>query len=170
MLQTRQTTLDSKEDTLQSIVKIYRQVSEGDDEENGQSNSKARPHLFQPRSKSDGSNDKGPTTVIIKRMLRCRLTNYFLMILYVIHYSLLMVVPLDQWQMAFINGEDWIISQICVRHCAEHKSTVFSVHFPAKVIVAATVCRQNIVFNRLTINVGGCSAKHLHHANNKNMH
>ncbi len=62
------------------------------------------------------------------------------MILYVINYSLLIVVPLDQWKMEFINWDDWIFTQICVRHCAEHKSTVFSVHFPAKVIVAAKVC------------------------------
>ncbi len=62
------------------------------------------------------------------------------MILYVINYSLLIVVPLDQWKMAFINWEDWIFTQICMRLCAEHKSTVFSVHFPAKVIVAAKVC------------------------------
>ncbi len=36
MLQTNQSTLDSKEDTLQSIIKVYHQVLEGD----GQSNSK----------------------------------------------------------------------------------------------------------------------------------
>lgn len=58
MLQTRQTTLDSKEDTLQSIIKMYHQVSESDDEENGQYSSETRPHPFQPKSKSDDSDEE----------------------------------------------------------------------------------------------------------------